>query len=69
VLWHLPAEHRAYAVLYAAAQFLLEYLRGDADRGFLFNGRFSTSQFIAILTGVTSMILLINGIRYRQIRT
>ncbi len=59
----------AYTILYAAVRFLLEYLRGDADRGFIFNGHLSTSQFIAILAGTTSMILLINGIRHKQIPT
>jgi phosphatidylglycerol---prolipoprotein diacylglyceryl transferase len=37
----------AYTFLYAVARFLLEYLRGDADRGFLLTG--STSQVIAIV--------------------
>ena len=39
----------AYSILYAIARFLLEYVRGDADRGFILGGLFSTSQFIAIL--------------------
>ena len=39
----------AYAVLYAIARFMLEYVRGDADRGFIFGGLFSTSQAIAIV--------------------
>lgn len=38
-----------YIVLYAVARFILEFYRGDADRGFVFNGLLSTSQFIAIL--------------------
>jgi phosphatidylglycerol---prolipoprotein diacylglyceryl transferase len=37
----------AYSILYAVARFILEYFRGDADRGFV--GPLSTSQFIAIL--------------------
>jgi phosphatidylglycerol:prolipoprotein diacylglycerol transferase len=48
----------AYSVLYAVARFLLEYLRGDADRGFVFNGLFSTSQFIAILVFLLALALL-----------
>ncbi|HMB26735.1 MAG TPA: prolipoprotein diacylglyceryl transferase [Blastocatellia bacterium] len=48
----------AYALLYAGARFLLEYLSGDEDRGFVFGGALSTSQFIAILVGVASAILL-----------
>ncbi len=39
----------SYSVLYAIVRFLLEYVRGDADRGFVFGGVLSTSQFIAIL--------------------
>lgn len=39
----------AYSILYAIARFLLEYFRGDADRGFVLGGLFSTSQFIAIV--------------------
>jgi phosphatidylglycerol:prolipoprotein diacylglycerol transferase len=39
----------AYSILYAVIRFLLEYVRGDADRGFILGGLLSTSQFIAIL--------------------
>jgi phosphatidylglycerol---prolipoprotein diacylglyceryl transferase len=38
-----------YIGLYAVARFSLEFLRGDADRGFVFNHLLSTSQFIALL--------------------
>jgi phosphatidylglycerol---prolipoprotein diacylglyceryl transferase len=38
-----------YLGLYAVARFFLEFLRGDEDRGFVFNHLLSTSQFIAIL--------------------
>jgi phosphatidylglycerol---prolipoprotein diacylglyceryl transferase len=38
-----------YLVLYAVARFSLEFLRGDPDRGFVFNHLLSTSQFIALL--------------------
>ena len=39
----------AYSIIYAVARFLLEYLRGDMDRGFVLGGLLSTSQFVAIL--------------------
>lgn len=39
----------AYSILYAVARFVLEYFRGDADRGFILGGFLSTSQFIAVL--------------------
>jgi phosphatidylglycerol:prolipoprotein diacylglycerol transferase len=39
----------AYTIIYAVARFILESFRGDADRGFVFAGQLSTSQFIAVL--------------------
>jgi phosphatidylglycerol:prolipoprotein diacylglycerol transferase len=41
----------AYTFLYAVARFGLEFFRGDADRGFVFGGLLSTSQFIALVLG------------------
>lgn len=38
-----------YLVLYAVARFFIEFLRGDEDRGFLFNHLLSVSQFIGLL--------------------
>ncbi len=43
-----------YLALYAVARFFLEFLRGDEDRGFVFNHMFSTSQFIALLALATA---------------
>ncbi|MFH1178076.1 MAG: prolipoprotein diacylglyceryl transferase family protein, partial [Acidobacteriota bacterium] len=37
----------AYLVTYGVGRFLLEYLRGDPDRGFVLGGVLSTSQAIA----------------------
>jgi phosphatidylglycerol---prolipoprotein diacylglyceryl transferase len=48
-----------YALLYAVARFLLEYFRGDADRGFVFGGGLSTSQFIALPLFAASITLLV----------
>jgi len=46
-----------YIVLYAVGRFLLEFLRGDPDRGFVFNHLLSTSQFIALLVlGVAAVL-------------
>jgi prolipoprotein diacylglyceryltransferase len=42
-------------VLYGIGRMLLEMTRGDAVRGFVFNGALSTSQLISlglILTGI-----------------
>src|ERR1700676_1986155 len=40
-----------YTSLYAMARFVLEFFRGDTDRGFVFGGLLSTSQFIALILG------------------
>jgi phosphatidylglycerol:prolipoprotein diacylglycerol transferase len=47
----------AYSMMYAVARFFLEYLRGDMDRGFVFGGMLSTSQFIAILVLIAAVPL------------
>ena len=47
----------AYSVAYAIGRFIIEYFRGDADRGFVFGGVFSTSQFIAIIIVVLAVML------------
>src|SRR5262245_306667 len=48
-----------YTLLYAIARFILEFFRGDADRGFVFGGLLSTSQFIGIIMFVVALIVLI----------
>jgi phosphatidylglycerol:prolipoprotein diacylglycerol transferase len=40
----------AYSIFYALIRYFLEFLRGDADRGFVLGGLLSTSQAIAIIT-------------------
>lgn len=47
-----------YTLLYAIARFAIEFLRGDADRGFVFGGLLSTSQFIAIVMCVLAAAVL-----------
>jgi phosphatidylglycerol:prolipoprotein diacylglycerol transferase len=47
----------AYTSLYAMARFVLEFFRGDADRGFVFGGWLSTSQFIALILGPAAIAL------------
>jgi phosphatidylglycerol:prolipoprotein diacylglycerol transferase len=47
----------AYTLLYAIARFILEFFRGDTDRGFVFGGLLSTSQLIAILLGPLAIAL------------
>jgi phosphatidylglycerol:prolipoprotein diacylglycerol transferase len=50
----------AYVVLYSAARFGLEYLRGDAGRGFI--GPLSTSQAVAIV------LVLLAGVFFVRLR-
>ena len=57
----------AYTLVYAVARFILEYFRGDADRGFVFGGLLSTSQFIALLLGPAALVLYIR--RQRSLTT
>jgi phosphatidylglycerol:prolipoprotein diacylglycerol transferase len=47
----------AYTLIYAMARFVLELFRGDADRGFVFGGLLSTSQFIAAILAPAAMAL------------
>ena len=47
----------AYTLLYAIVRFVLEFFRGDADRGFVFGGLLSTSQFIAAILGPAAIAL------------
>jgi phosphatidylglycerol:prolipoprotein diacylglycerol transferase len=55
----------AYTLLYAIARFVLEFFRGDADRGFIFGGLLSTSQFIALIVGPAAIALWVVGGRSR----
>jgi phosphatidylglycerol:prolipoprotein diacylglycerol transferase len=47
-----------YATLYSVTRFVLEFFRGDADRGFVF-GVLSTSQAIAIVVVVAAAFLFL----------
>lgn len=46
-----------YLILYSFGRFLVEFLRGDIERGSI--GIFSTSQFLSIITMVVGVIYLI----------
>jgi phosphatidylglycerol:prolipoprotein diacylglycerol transferase len=56
----------AYTFLYAVARFVLEFFRGDADRGFVFGGMLSTSQFIAVILAPTAIALWVSRSRKAQ---
>lgn len=50
-----------FTALYAVSRFLLEYVRGDAERGFVLGGLLSTSQLISIglfFVGVAGYVAL-----------
>ena len=49
-----------YLGLYAVARFFIEFLRGDEDRGFVFNHLLSTSQLFAVGAMVLAAILVIS---------
>jgi phosphatidylglycerol:prolipoprotein diacylglycerol transferase len=65
LLWLARRRHRdgniilAYTALYAIARFVLEFFRGDADRGFVFGGWLSTSQFIGMAMLAIALVILI----------
>jgi phosphatidylglycerol---prolipoprotein diacylglyceryl transferase len=59
----------AYSLLYAAGRFMIEFVRGDADRGFVLSGVLSTSQLCAILVACVCIPLYIIRSRSRDYST
>lgn len=64
-LWTYTKKHRKplfvlcfYGLSYAIIRFMLEFLRGDVARGFIFG--FSTSQFISVLVAMFCIGILIH---------
>jgi phosphatidylglycerol:prolipoprotein diacylglycerol transferase len=45
-----------YVLLYAVTRFFLEFVRGDADRGFVLGSRWSTSQCLGLVLGVLAVL-------------
>lgn len=45
-----------YLIFYSVGRFVLEFFRGDLERGSI--GVLSTSQFISIFTGIVGMVML-----------
>ena len=57
-----------YTFLYAIGRFFIEFLRGDYERGHLFNGTLSHSQFVALIILIIIIFVhLIMKRRYAQI--
>lgn len=48
-----------YLILYSLGRFLIEFIRGDINRGFV--GVLSTSQFIALFVFLAGVLLLMKG--------
>jgi phosphatidylglycerol:prolipoprotein diacylglycerol transferase len=46
-----------YLTLYSMVRFTIEFFRGDPDRGFLFSGLLSTSQFISLILIILAAVL------------
>ena len=57
----------AYLLCYSILRFGIEFFRGDADRGFVFGGALSTSQFISLLL-VPCALLLYRHMRRNPVR-
>jgi phosphatidylglycerol:prolipoprotein diacylglycerol transferase len=57
-----------YVFLYSVTRFFLELVRGDAERGSVFGGRLSTSQFLSILlaAGAVAAYLALDA-RHRRL--
>ncbi len=58
-----------YVFGYSIARFVIEFFRGDLERGFVFGGALSTSQVIALLLLVASLFALLTLRRLPQKRT
>lgn len=56
----------SYAIGYAVCRFFIEFFRGDTDRGFVLAGLLSTSQAIALVVIVVSIILLATRSRHQR---
>ena len=55
-----------YLVGYAASRFLIEFFRGDTNRGFVLGGALSTSQFIGLILFPAAAVLFLTLRRRRR---
>lgn len=58
-----------YVALYSVARFIIEFFRGDLERGFVLGGALSTSQLIAILLLAAASFALVALRRLPRQRT
>ncbi|HVO11567.1 MAG TPA: prolipoprotein diacylglyceryl transferase [Vicinamibacteria bacterium] len=72
LLWLAPRKRfhgqvvLAYVALYSAARFVLEFWRGDPDRGTWFGGELSTSQVVALVL-LLAVAVLFPRVRRQQV--
>ncbi len=52
-----------YMLIYGTGRFFTEYLRGDDDRGFLFNNTLSQGQFISIILVLIALSIYVFKLR------
>lgn len=57
-----------FMLLYSVSRGLIEFWRGDSQRGMWFQDRISTSQMIAIFTGLFAIAMLLRGGKWRWAR-
>jgi phosphatidylglycerol:prolipoprotein diacylglycerol transferase len=73
LLWMAPRKRfhgqviLAYVFLYAVARFVIEIWRGDTVRGFVFGGRLSTSQLIALVMALAAALVLPYLVRRKRV--
>jgi phosphatidylglycerol:prolipoprotein diacylglycerol transferase len=48
-----------YLVFYSTSRFVIEFFRGDPERGFMLSGSLSTSQFISLVLLVCAAVLYV----------
>lgn len=56
-----------YLLLYAAGRFVLEYFRGDLERGFIIEDYLSHSQFVALLISVLVLYVYSRWLRRNRV--
>jgi phosphatidylglycerol:prolipoprotein diacylglycerol transferase len=50
-----------YVLLYSVSRGIIEFWRGDVERGLYFGGAISTSQILALLGALAALVMLLRG--------
>ncbi|MBP7145914.1 MAG: prolipoprotein diacylglyceryl transferase [Acidobacteria bacterium] len=57
----------SYLFLYSFTRFFTEFVRGDAERGYVFGGLMSTSQFVCVLLATAAVVgYILLDLRHRR---